>query len=147
MQRKVSSRHRLQRPLGHESFPANRLHFSISLIIQVRTQKSLSVDPVVIEKTNEALKALVFLSKEGQRGKQCNIQRHITVHIRRAFLALLMHTLIQVFERPPALQGRLNSVDLFKRNSDIFNRSSTTEDYQNISVRPEAATMLSILTL
>ena len=63
-QRKVSSRHRLQRPLGHESFPANRLHFSISLIIQVRTQKSLSVDPVVIEKTNEASKALVFSQKK-----------------------------------------------------------------------------------
>ena len=50
VQRKVGSRHHLQRPLGHEPFPANWLDFSISIIVQVCTQESLSVDPVVIEK-------------------------------------------------------------------------------------------------
>lgn len=127
-QRKVSSRHCLQRPLGHESLPANWLDFSISLVVQVRTQESLSVDPVVIEKAYGASKVLAISLKRKAKGKRCNIQRHITVHIRRTLLALLMHTLTQVPEGPSALQGRLDSVDLFKRISDLFDGSSATKN-------------------
>ena len=60
-QSKVSSRHCLERPFGHETFPVDGLDLWIPPIIQIRTEKCLAINPVVIEEADRALTELAFL--------------------------------------------------------------------------------------